>query len=341
MSVNRTVASTRSACSVARAPVTNASVSARIGAGSPAHGKESMPRSSTNLAPGIRSATSRPPSIGTSRSPVRCITSVGTWIADSMPRRSSAPIHREYAASVPGLALCRRSREYQRTVRSSFANGWSELPEPPACVGVRSPEALALGGPHVRRRRLVPPGIVRRFQGLRPRSVQDQGAGLVGVRGREDRCERCAVVAGTEQDRLLRGCRLHHSPDIIDPHLEREEIEVDGPIRETAPSLVEEQQPGKRGEPLQEPGAERVLPLQLEVPYPVVDEDEIDRPVAHDLVSDVDVSAPRESDLRDVHVRSPRGARRRVPSRRSAVSCRTAEVWELYANQHAFDDFWS
>ena len=46
-----------------------------------------------------------------------------------------------------------------------------------------------------------------------------------------------------------------------------------------------------------------LLPLELDVPDPIGDEYEIDRPVADDLVGDVDVSAFREPDLRDVHAK--------------------------------------
>ena len=59
-------------------------------------------------------------------------------------------------------------------------------------------------------------------------------------------------------------------------------------------ALVEEDEPPDRGEPPVEAGQLRVLPAGLEGADPAVDEDEVERSVADDLVGDPDVVAAGE-----------------------------------------------
>jgi hypothetical protein len=57
--------------------------------------------------------------------------------------------------------------------------------------------------------------------------------------------------------------------------------------------LVEQDQPRERGKPVEEAGDPRVSPLQVQVRDEARHEDEVERPIADDLVRDVDLTALR------------------------------------------------
>src|SRR5205085_3605513 len=76
------------------------------------------------------------------------------------------------------------------------------------------------------------------------------------------------------------------------------------PVRHAGAALVERDDPAERGEPLEEPARERILPHHVDVRDPPGDEDEIERTVAEDLIGDVDVAALRVARL-GVHDHRP------------------------------------
>jgi hypothetical protein len=68
-------------------------------------------------------------------------------------------------------------------------------------------------------------------------------------------------------------------------------------IGEAGAALVEEDEPPHRREPPIEGRKLRVFPTGLEGADPAVDENEVDRPVADDLVGDPDVATSRVGDI--------------------------------------------
>ena len=71
-------------------------------------------------------------------------------------------------------------------------------------------------------------------------------------------------------------------------------------IRQTGPATVEVDQPGEPAQPTQEARVLGDFPDELDVVDPVVDEEEVDRTVADDLVGEMDVAVPGEARGGDV-----------------------------------------
>ena len=92
MSVNRTVEHDRSGSVCGIVPVRNSCVSATTASWSPKNGKWSSPGSSRKVADGSRPAMYLLARTSAARSPDRCSTSAGTWIAPRTPRMSTGPI---------------------------------------------------------------------------------------------------------------------------------------------------------------------------------------------------------------------------------------------------------
>ena len=72
-------------------------------------------------------------------------------------------------------------------------------------------------------------------------------------------------------------------------------------VGESRPALVEQDQPRERGEPGEEPRVLRHLPAHLDVRDPAGHPDEVERPLADDLVGDVGVAAPDVAGRRHGH----------------------------------------
>src|SRR2546422_9128229 len=89
---------------------------------------------------------------------------------------------------------------------------------------------------------------------------------------------------------------VHDRPHIVHPHLERRH--VGDAVRQASAALVEEDQPGERRQPLEEANDRRLLPEHFDVGHPPGHEYQIPRPLAHDLVGDVDLAALRIPRLR-------------------------------------------
>ena len=72
--------------------------------------------------------------------------------------------------------------------------------------------------------------------------------------------------------------------------------QVPRPVGETGAALVEQDEAGEVGEPLAEVDEDRLLPGPDQVDHER-HEDQIDGPLAHDLVGDAHVAAARVADL--------------------------------------------
>src|SRR5439155_4405726 len=72
-------------------------------------------------------------------------------------------------------------------------------------------------------------------------------------------------------------------------------------IGEAGSSLVELNEPGERGQPVEGSGLVRLLPPRFEVRYPTGNDHNVARALAHHLVGDADVPASRVPDSSDAH----------------------------------------
>ncbi len=282
MSVNITVASTRSGSGTERAPVRNSSTSPSTASESPAQGTWSIPGSSTYRAPGICEASSSPARRLTTRSPCRWRTSVGTWIVGRMARTSMSRNISKICWTIAGLAAVRSMRAVNSTAWGSSARlGAKSSTIPSACLPPVGGDEL--GGGLAKRLRGRGPGVVRRLRGAPHGAVEHQSGHALGMSGREQDAHRPAL-GDPEQGRPLGPGGVHDRPDVVDPLLERRHL-GDG-VGQPGAALVEDDQARERAEPLEEASERRRLPLELEVGGEAEHEDQVDRPVADDLVGD-------------------------------------------------------
>ena len=94
---------------------------------------------------------------------------------------------------------------------------------------------------------------------------------------------------------------LHQGAQVIHPFFERRHGD---PIGQAGAALVEHDQPRERGETLEVPALVGVLPLQLEVRDEWWNVNEVEGPVAANLICDVHFARLRVPGLRDFeHVR--------------------------------------
>ena len=90
---------------------------------------------------------------------------------------------------------------------------------------------------------------------------------------------------------------VEHRTNVVHARLQVGQTLGGDSIGEAGAALVEEDEPPHRREPPVERRELRVLPAGLEGADPAVDENEVDRPVADDLVGDPDVAASRVGDV--------------------------------------------
>ena len=118
---------------------------------------------------------------------------------------------------------------------------------------------------------------------------EDQGGGPVRVCRREQ-AGQYSALAQAEQRGTLTACRVEHRQNVIDLFLQRRKVHR--PVRKPRPPNVQDDQPGKRGKPSQEPGERRLLQLKLNVAESTLEQDQIDWPAAHDPVRDIGTTCP-------------------------------------------------
>ena len=147
---------------------------------------------------------------------------------------------------------------------------------------------------------------------------------------REQDAHRTAL-GDPEERRPLGAGGVHHRPHVVDPLLQGRHL--GDRVGQSVAALVEEDQARERAEPLQEVSHRRRLPLELEVGGEAEDEDQVDRPIAHDLVGDRGIAGLGIPGLRGAQ-RTPErnyslpGA---VPSRARALRTETVEVPQALA----------
>jgi hypothetical protein len=103
------------------------------------------------------------------------------------------------------------------------------------------------------------------------------------VCGGEQHAHRPAL-GDPEQRRPFGSRGVHHRPDIVDPLLEGRHL-ADG-IGEPGAALVEDDQARERADPIEEASKRKRLPLEFEVRGEAKDEDDVELPVADDLIGD-------------------------------------------------------
>ncbi len=128
--------------------------------------------------------------------------------------------------------------------------------------------------------------------------IEDQPGGALGVTGGEEAAER-RPLGEAQQRRPLRADGVHHRPDIVHPLLEGGS--GSHRVRQPRAALVEHDQPGEAGQPLQEARDRRLGPLEVEVREPAPHVDEVEWALAQYLVGDVDIAALRVACLGSRH----------------------------------------
>ena len=224
MSVNRTVASTRSiSLSSALTDRMNRSISSSIGSGFVCSMIRSRPGSSTYFAPGIRSARNGPPSVrlgsdAHSDAPGMASTSVG---ACTLPRTDRTSIANHMSMNSSAAAGTRRAASTSRTTRRTRCRARARAPEihPLLRLLERAPSllhVLTLGEESLL---LHADRVVGRPRAPRVRPVEDQSLHALRVRRREERRQRTAVGVA-HHDRSVGANGVQHGPQIVGTHLE-------------------------------------------------------------------------------------------------------------------------
>ena len=165
--------------------------------------------------------------------------------------------------------------------------GREELDDP---LGVPPPVGRdELGRRLAQRLRGRGPRVVGRLGRAPHRAVEDQRGHALRVGGREQDAHRPAL-GDPEQRRALGSGGVHDRPHVVDPLLESRRLR--DRVGQPGAALVEDDQARERGEPLEEVGERGHVPEELEVGGEAEHQDEVDRPVADDLVGDRGVAGP-------------------------------------------------
>ena len=291
MSVNMTVASTRSSGRAWRVPVRNSSISSIAGSKSPVNGTWSSPSNSTRRASGICSAISRAPSMGATRSPLRCRISVGIRIVGRMSRTSISKSDAITALAIAGLALARWNRPHARCMSRILGERGGE----DAQQGAIAPGVLGLGEHQLNLLVGGAPRDVGVGTEAWGRAVEDQRGRALRIRRGEEHARRAALRDPVE-GRPLHAGGIHHRLHVVHPLLQRGWA-AHG-VRQAGATLVEDHDARKRAEPLEQVGNLRHLPVVLDVRDEARDEDQIQVSLAEHLVRDVSVAAERVSGAR-------------------------------------------
>ena len=100
---------------------------------------------------------------------------------------------------------------------------------------------------------------------------------------RQGRAFRCA-----KERRLFHICSVHNCPEVV--HTLVEAWKLRDTIGHACPTLVKHCYPSKGSQPQQPPSDFGMLPVDLNVRHEIRSENQINRPVAKYLVSDMDVA---------------------------------------------------
>ncbi len=180
---------------------------------------------------------SGPPRPCRQRSPVRCITSVGTRIDGSTSRMSISAFMRVSATAAPGLAPMRRYADHHArnaAIVGDRRRAFLEADRAAPLVDDRLAEAIAL----LERRA---PRIVVVPHPARVAADHDQRVGLLRIGRRKQAAERPAF-RHAHQHRATAARRLHHRAHIVEPRVERRQFADRHRIGQAGAALVEQDQ---------------------------------------------------------------------------------------------------
>src|SRR6266550_4318210 len=141
------------------------------------------------------------------------------------------------------------------------------------------------------------PRIVNRLNALGECSDEDKRTRALRIR-RSEEDGHAAAFRVPEQCGVLRPDCVEDGAHVVHPLLERRQPVGRNPVGHPCPALVEEDQSGERRQALEKARRLRLFPQELDVRDPAGDVDEVERPVADDLVGDVDIATLRVSGLR-------------------------------------------
>ena len=102
-----------------------------------------------------------------------------------------------------------------------------------------------------------------------------------------------------DQRRPLGPDRVQHGRDVGHELLERRQRRGRDRVRQACPPLVEHDQPAERRQALPESCQRRHVPLGIEIAEPLVEEQDVGRPVANHLIREVQVAKSGVSRFRD------------------------------------------
>ena len=169
--------------------------------------------------------------------------------------------------------------------------------DPAAGVALRDLE----GGPQLGDRR--PDREVGRLEEPREAIDEDEARDPPGMRCREGhRKDPTADVR--DERRPLGPDRVQHSRDVGHELLERRQRRGRDRVREARPTLVEHDQPAECRQALPESGQRRHVPLGIEIAEPLVEEQDVGRPAANDLIREVQVAESRVPRFRIISCKS-------------------------------------
>src|SRR5271163_1155184 len=230
-----------------------------------------------NLAPGTRAASSRPCSTGTSPSFRRCSTSVGTRTLASIDRTSISAFICITAFTAPGLAASRSNLANNATASGFAATlGMRALMPAPVPLLHTLPDSF-----------FDIAGIVGK-SGEAPE--EDDVRDALGVGGGEQDAHR-AALRESEEYRAPRTDFLHDRTNVVQPLLEGGNAV--GSIGQALASLVERDHAGERRKTAQKAGISKHFMRELDMRNEAWDQDDVDGPVPHCLIGDINVAAQR------------------------------------------------
>ena len=139
-----------------------------------------------------------------------------------------------------------------------------------------------------------PPGSIFNVAGIVGKSgetpEEDDVRDALGVGGGEQNAHR-ATLGESKEHRPLRADIVHDRADVVHPFLERSDAV--GSIGEALASLVERDDAGERRKTAQKARVSNHFMHELDMRNEARNHDDVDRPVPHHLISDVDVAALR------------------------------------------------
>jgi hypothetical protein len=133
------------------------------------------------------------------------------------------------------------------------------------------------------------------------RAVEHNGRRSGWIRGGKESGHR-GTLRIAEQGCAFRTCRIHDCAYIV--HARLEIRDTAHAVRNSGPALVEDDQSAKGPKTAVEAREARLLPAVVDVGHEARHEDQVEGPVADDLVGDVDVAALGVARLRSLHVHS-------------------------------------